>query len=111
MDITITQHQTIAEVTLTGRFDAFNADKLREQLYSIIDQGTNQFVLDLSQTPFLDSAAMAVLVSLLKRARQQGGDVKLVWPQQEAARRILNLTRFDRVFSMSETATAALQTF
>jgi anti-sigma B factor antagonist len=111
MDIKITQHKTIAEVTLTGRFDAFNAGNLRDQLYALLDQGTSQFVLDLSQTPFLDSAAMAVLVSLLKRARQQKGDVKLVWPQQEAARRILNLTRFDRVFDMSETAAAALQTF
>jgi len=35
----------------------------------------------------------------------------MVWPKQEAARRILHLTKFDRVFDMAETTEAALQRF
>jgi hypothetical protein len=42
---------------------------------------------------------MTVLVSVLRRARQAGGDVKLVHP------------RFDRVFDMAETTEAALKSF
>jgi anti-sigma B factor antagonist len=51
------------------------------------------------------------LVSALKQARQQGGDVKLVWPREEAARRILRLTRFNRVFDLAETANEAIGRF
>jgi anti-anti-sigma regulatory factor len=45
---------------------------------------------------------MAVLVSLLRRSRQAGGSVKLVWPRSEAVRRTLKLTQFDRIFEFVE---------
>jgi anti-sigma B factor antagonist len=82
------------------RLDAFSAPQMRERLEALLAEGATQFVIDLSQTPFLDSAGMAVLVSLLKRARQAGGDVQLVKPTSDAVLRILQLTRFDRVFDM-----------
>jgi anti-anti-sigma factor len=65
-------------------------------------------VVDLSAVPFIDSAGMAVLVSLLKKARIAAGEVILVWPSEEAARRILRLTKFDRVFPMADDVQSAL---
>jgi anti-anti-sigma factor len=50
----------------------------------------------------MDSAGMAVLVSLLRRSRQAGGSVKLIWPRSEAVRRTLQLTQFDRIFEFVE---------
>jgi anti-sigma B factor antagonist len=112
MDLAITEH-TIRIVTAAPRqrIDAFSSPALRAQLDRLFDEGVYRFVLDLSAVPFLDSAGMAVLVSLLKRTRQVGGDVRLVWPAEEAARRILRLTKFDRVFTMAESAEAALSDF
>ena len=40
-----------------------------------------------------------------------GGDVKLVWPESNTARRIFYLTKFDRVFDFATTAEAARQSF
>lgn len=112
MDMTITEHVIrIAIATPRERIDAFSAPQLRTELEQLLQSGVQRFVVDLSAIPFLDSAGMAVLVSLLKRTRQDGGDVRLVWPVEENARRILRLTKFDRVFSMSETAEAALNEF
>jgi anti-anti-sigma factor len=112
MDISITDYRIrIVVVAPQGRFDAFNAPAMRERLDSLVAEGTLNFVINLAQTPFIDSAGMAVLVSLLKRARHAGGDVKLIWPEQEAARRILSLTRFDRVFDMASTVEAAVASF
>ena len=112
MQITITEHVIrILIVAPQERVDAFNAPTLRKRVYQFLDEGAKNFVLNLSAVPFLDSAGLAVLVSVLKRARQAGGDVKMVWPKQEAARRILHLTKFDRVFDMAETTEAALQRF
>ena len=94
-------------VSPQGRVDAFSIKTLARRFDSLLDQGHAQFVVDLSNVSFLDSAGIAALVTLLKRARQMGGDVKLVWPQSETASRILKLTKFDRVFDMhSEAATA-----
>jgi len=112
MDLNISEHivRTIV-VAPRQRIDAFNAPELRTALDEQIEGGARRFVLDLSAVPFLDSAGLAVLVRLLKRARQNGGDVRLVWPAEEAARRIIKLTKFDRVFTMAETAEAALADF
>jgi anti-anti-sigma factor len=112
MDLTITEHIIrIVVVSPRQRIDAFSAPKLREEVDRLLESGVQRFILDLSAVPFLDSAGMAVLVSLLKRSRQVGGDVRLVWPAEEAAQRILRLTKFDRVFSMADTAEAALVDF
>lgn len=101
----------IVTVAPQGRFDVFSAPKIREQLEQLFADGVINFVVDLSETLFLDSAAMAVLVSVLKQSRQRQGDVKLVWPKMEAARRILMLTRFDRVFDIADSPEAAVKRF
>lgn len=101
----------IVVVAPQERIDAMNAPELREHLRLLLDDRVSNLVIDLSDVPFMDSAGMAVLVSALKQARQAGGDVKLVWPTAEAARRILNLTRFDRVFAMAESAAQAVKGF
>lgn len=94
-------HHTVT-VAPQDRLDAFSAPALRQQLDDLLADGVQNFVIDLSVTPFMDSAGMAVLVSLLRRTRQEGGSVKLVWPRAEAVRRTLQLTQFDRIFEFVE---------
>ncbi len=102
MDIQVTERITrIHIVALGGRLDAFNAPELRQRFQHLIDDGAKDFVLDLRKVDFMDSAALAALVSLLKQARQTGGDVQMVAPELETARRILALTKFDKVFNMT----------
>lgn len=96
------QIQRTVTVALQDRLDAFSAPALRSQLDELAASGVQNFIIDLSGTPFMDSAGMAVLVSLLRRSRQTGGSVKLVWPRAEAVRRTLQLTQFDRIFEFIE---------
>jgi anti-sigma B factor antagonist len=98
-------------VILHGRIAAFHTPALREQFDALFLDGVRHFVLDLSSVAFLDSAGLAVLINLLKRTQRDGGDVKMIMPKTEGARRILYLTRFDKVFSIEETVDAALQNF
>ena len=85
-------------IRLNYRVDAFAAPTLRAELDRLFEAGKTSFLVDLSETPFMDSAGMAVLISLLRRSRQSGGDVKLIRPKYDPVMRILQLTRFDRVF-------------
>ena len=101
MDIQINEQVTrIHTISLSGRLDAFNAPELCEHFQRLIEDGAKQFVLDLRHVEFMDSAALAALVNLLKHARQAGGDVEMIPPESQAAHRILTLTKFDRVFKM-----------
>jgi anti-anti-sigma factor len=96
---------------MNGRLDAFTAPSLREQADQLITESVRHIVCDLSRVAFMDSAGLAVLVSLMKRCRQAGGDVRLVWPAAEAAQRILQLTKFDRVFERFDDRDLAVNSF
>jgi anti-sigma B factor antagonist len=112
MQIHVTEHIVRTTILATNeRIDAFSAPVLRNQIHETLANQCYRVVIDLSDVPFLDSAGMAALVSGLKIARQHGGDIKLVWPRSEAARRILRLTRFDKVFEMVERAEDAIPRF
>jgi anti-anti-sigma factor len=112
MEIEIDE-RTVRIVALApaGRLDAFNAPALRARTEQLLADGIRLIVCDLSKVEFMDSAGLAVLVSLMKRARQDGGDVRLVWPAADAAQRILQLTKFDRVFDRFENREGAFNSF
>lgn len=101
MNIQIQEHviRTFV-IILSGRLDAFSVSALRTEQDRLLNEGAKRFLVDLRAVEFIDSAGMAALVSLLKRARQIEGDVVLVSPSKEEAMRILTLTRFDQVFRM-----------
>jgi anti-anti-sigma factor len=101
----------IVTIAPRGRLDTVRALEFRKQVQEVIEGGVKNLVLDLSETPFLDSAGMAVLVSALKQCRQQGGDARMVWPQSEPVKRILSLTKFDRVFEMKNSVADAVASF
>jgi anti-sigma B factor antagonist len=108
MDVVITKHsQAIAIVKPDPQFDAFDAPNIQEGFDDLLAKGFINFVIDLTEVSFMDSAAMAILVGLLKQTREKGGYVKLVWPKRRAAQHILSLTRFDRVFEMVDSVDAA----
>jgi anti-sigma B factor antagonist len=99
---------SLVHVELFGRVDAASVISQREKLRALVAEGNTRFVVDLSRVDFLDSAGMAMLVSLMKQARQAGGDLRVVRPTDESVQRILHLTRLDLVLNMSDTAPAAL---
>lgn len=101
MKITVAEQlQRTVTITIQGRLDVVSAPELKSQVEKLLDEGVVDFIIDLSPTPFMDSAGMAVLVTLLRRCRMKNGSVKLVWPAAEPVQRTLILTRFDQVFDI-----------
>lgn len=87
--------------------EASTAPETAAQLKGVILEGGTRLVLDLSGVTFLDSVALAVLVSALKLARGQGGDVVLLRPAP-LVRSLLEVTRLDRIIlSFEDEASAA----
>lgn len=112
MEINVREHLVRVQIIeIEGRLEAFTVGELRQTQSQLTEAGNLHFVVDLSKTSFMDSAGMSALVSLLKRSRQEGGDVVLVKPVDPAAYRILTLTRFDQVFQMADTVEDALKRF
>jgi len=92
----------VETITVTGRLDAVQAAPLRTTVGDHLNQGSNRLIVDLSAVEFVDSAGLAALVIGMKRARLNGGDLRLVAPGHPDARRVFALTKFDDVFVMAD---------
>ncbi|MBB0990265.1 STAS domain-containing protein [Dietzia kunjamensis] len=90
----------------TGRLNMVAAPRLRDQLRQLVEGGSRHLVVDLSTTEFIDSSGLGALISGLKAARQAGGDLRIAAPTEQV-RRVLTLTKLDKVLAAHETAEAA----
>lgn len=85
--------------TLTGRFDAHEADTVKDVLLAEIESGNTNLGVNLAAVNFLDSSALATLTSGMKRCREARGDLVLLSPS-DPVRVILELTRLNLAFEI-----------
>jgi anti-sigma B factor antagonist len=83
------------------------APSLREQLIGLVGDGATKLVLDLEGVDFLDSTGLGVIVSALKRARTNGGDLRLVCTQARI-RRLFEITGLDKAVPLHPSLDAAV---
>jgi anti-anti-sigma factor len=76
-------------VHLTGEHDLATVDALRDQLAGV--PGTDALVVDLSDTVFLDSSILGVIVEAHARSAGGGGRFGLVVPEGSFAARLVDL--------------------
>lgn len=96
-----------AVVRLAAEIDASNADEIREQLLSVVNQGVSVMIADMSRTTFCDSAGVSALVRAFRRATENGTKFQLV-ATSPAVLRVLQITGVDRLIDIHSTVTEAL---
>jgi anti-sigma B factor antagonist len=82
-----------------GELDVHTAPELRERLSELIGTGSKTILIELSGVTFVDSTALSVLVSALKRLRQADGDLQLSSPTA-SVRRVFEITGLTRLFTI-----------
>ncbi len=82
-----------------GEIDMAGAPLLWERISAAIPDVNERLVIDLSQTTFIDSTALAVFVKALKRLRLVGADLVLRAPNS-AAQKVLNITALDQIMTI-----------
>jgi anti-sigma B factor antagonist len=96
-----------AVVTLPAEVDATNADAVGGELISVIDQGAEILIADMSTTEFCDSAGLSALVRAFRRATSSGTKMRLVTGGPAVAR-VLSLTGVDQLIEVYPSVGAAL---
>ncbi|MBM3320682.1 MAG: STAS domain-containing protein [Candidatus Eisenbacteria bacterium] len=100
----------ILVVRLSGALDADAVEDLNAFFRRGDGAGESRVVLDLSELEFVDSSGLGVFVRIMKEARARGGDVRLAGAANEV-RKVLELTRLNRVFDCAEDADRAVRSF
>ena len=96
-------------VVLSGEADLFGAPRLKELLLGAIEAGAKRIVVDMTDTHFVDSTILGVLIGASKRLRPDDGEVVLVI-NRPPIRKIFEITLLDRAFLICATRDDALAT-
>ena len=94
-------------ISLSGEVDLYTAPEFKQQLLDVIGQGGTEVVVDFTNTTFIDSTTLGVLVGGVKRLRTNDGRLSLVCSDRNITK-IFEITGLDRVFAIHPTRDDAL---
>jgi anti-sigma B factor antagonist len=95
-------------VAVEGEIDIAVAPELRRHLEDLLDNGNSSIVVDLTGVSFLDSTALGVLISILKRCHAADGDLCLVANDPQVLR-VFEITGLTDVFSIVSSPARAVE--
>jgi len=100
----------VAIVTLGGQADVYTSPEMSKILEAYIARGQGKILLDLEELEYLDSSTLAALLRAQKKAKNLGGDVKLLKLQGEP-RKVFEVSGFLSIFETFSDRNEALQSF
>ena len=109
-EFAVTEHPIDSErhvLAVRGEIDLFTAPELKKTLQEAIENGATRVVVDLSETTFLDSTALGVLIGAVKRLRSRDGSLVIVNTDTNIAK-TFEITGLDQIFTILPTREAAV---
>jgi len=103
----VIKKQGASIVVLKGDVDLESSPAAREILLKSVD-GAGTVLVDLSSVTYIDSSGVASLVEALQAAKRNGGKFALV-AASDPTRRVLELARLDKVFTMYASVDEGMQ--
>jgi len=86
-----------AVIGVVGELDLASVHELRWAIAAALDSGHHDIVLDLSDTTFLDSTALGVLISARRRTYALAGSFEILCRNPRHIR-LFEMTSLDKVF-------------
>jgi len=101
----------VSIVDLNGKITlGENTGILRDELRSLLSQGTKNIVLNMADVGYVDSAGLGELVGAYTTATNQGGALKLLHLQGKM-KDLMQITKLHTIFPAFEDEKAAVASF
>ncbi len=108
MGFQVEKSDGITVVDVEGQLIVGNRQELKQKVLEELESGERKFVIDFTNTGYIDSSGLGVLVSLSKKIREQGGELRLA-ALNEDLRTLFELTKLDTLFKIADTRAQALE--
>ncbi len=95
-------------IAVRGEIDLFTAPELKSALGEALESGHTRIVVDLTNTTFLDSTALGVLIGAVKRLRSRDGVLTIVNTDPNIAK-TFEITGLDQIFTIRPTRDEAVE--
>lgn len=110
MSFEISRQEDVTVVDVTGQLIVGNRQELKDAVLEELEGGARKFLVNFEDTAYIDSSGLGVLVSLSKKIREKGGELRLS-SLNEDLRTLFELTKLDTLFHIAETRAEALNDF
>ena len=110
MSFSIQKQGDIVVVDVEGQLIVGNRQELKQKVLDELENGERRFLIDFSQTGYIDSSGLGVLVSLSKKIREQGGELRLA-SLNDDLKTLFELTKLDTLFQIADSRDRALESF
>lgn len=110
MSFQVSTNGDVTLVEVEGQLIVGNRQELKQQVLEQLEAGDLKFVIDFDKTGYIDSSGLGVLVSLSKKIREQGGELRLS-SLNEDLRTLFELTKLDTLFRIADDKEQALEGF
>lgn len=110
MGLTTETHGDVTRIRVDGQLTVGNRQELKATVQTGLDAGARKFLLDCTATGYIDSSGLGALVTIAKRVREAGGQIRLAGLNDDL-RALFELTKLDTLFAIFPTPDEALQSF
>ncbi|MBA3444312.1 MAG: STAS domain-containing protein [Gemmatimonadales bacterium] len=100
----------VTVVEVDGQLIVGNRHELKDLVQTALERGERRLLVDFSRTGYIDSSGLGALVSISKRIREAGGELRLSGLNDDL-RSLFELTKLDTLFAIAETPEQALSNF
>ncbi|MBA3918054.1 MAG: anti-sigma factor antagonist [Gemmatimonas sp.] len=107
MSFSLEHSNDVTIVTVQGQLVVTNRQEFKQMVLDAMEQGARTVVVDFTDASYIDSSGLGALVSLSRRLRDAGGDLRLVGLSDEL-RTLFELTRLDALFPLFATRADAV---
>ena len=110
MSFQTSKENAVVVVDVDGQLIVGNRQELKQKVLDELEAGERKFLIDFANTGYIDSSGLGVLVSLSKKIREQGGELRLA-NLNEDLRTLFELTKLDTLFNIADSRGEALASF
>jgi anti-sigma B factor antagonist len=97
-------------VQVEGQLIVGNRQELKNTVQEALEHGERKFLVDFTRTGYIDSSGLGALVSISKKVREHGGELRLAGLNEDL-RSLFELTKLDTLFAITDTPDQALVAF
>lgn len=108
--IEVNSHKRVDVVTVSGRIDSSNAPELDAALKGLLESGRTNIILAMSDANYMSSAGLRAIVTALRTAKKNRGDVRLAAPSERIVE-VLKLAGLEEVFETYDDEVSAVGSF
>lgn len=105
----LSEENGIQVLCLSGELiDKNQANDLMKSIETIIEEGKNKLIIDLSELKYMNSSGLNVLIQLLSKTRTAGGE-SVIFNVNKKVNDLLVITKLNTLFKVAESKESAMK--